>query len=265
MQTPFPQDIRAMNHGASFDNGDYPMSKYLSRLISPLAAMVAIMTMGMVTPARADLEIWLSETNNPPVAANVVASGTTSAFFSNGSFAGNLNITTTAGTTSPGTPTLAQTTSATTTLINTSGSNVTVFMTIGSTGFTAPAGNVSVASSVSATVAVGDPANTLAFNSYINGSNGQNVITGTTTASPQSLNITATTSGVGTATTFGVSGLGTPYSMTERYQITLSGGSSITLSSSTVVTPIPEPSTMALAGLGTLGLVGYGLRRRRMA
>jgi hypothetical protein len=27
--------------------------------------------------------------------------------------------------------------------------------------------------------------------------------------------------------------------------------------------PIPEPSTMAIAGLGALGFVGYGLRRRR--
>jgi hypothetical protein len=26
--------------------------------------------------------------------------------------------------------------------------------------------------------------------------------------------------------------------------------------------PIPEPSTLAIAGLGALGFVGYGLRRR---
>jgi len=31
------------------------------------------------------------------------------------------------------------------------------------------------------------------------------------------------------------------------------------------VTPIPEPSTMAIAGLGALGLIGYGIRRRRGA
>ncbi|MGC8641282.1 MAG: PEP-CTERM sorting domain-containing protein [Isosphaeraceae bacterium] len=30
-----------------------------------------------------------------------------------------------------------------------------------------------------------------------------------------------------------------------------------------VTTSVPEPSTMAIAGLGALGLIGYGLRRRR--
>jgi len=29
------------------------------------------------------------------------------------------------------------------------------------------------------------------------------------------------------------------------------------------VTPVPEPSTMAIAGLGALGMIGYGIRRRK--
>ena len=28
---------------------------------------------------------------------------------------------------------------------------------------------------------------------------------------------------------------------------------------------VPEPSTLAIAGLGALGLIGYGLRRRKAA
>jgi len=240
------------------------MSYCLRRLVSPIAAIVAIVAIGMATPARADLEIWLSEANNPPHAGDVVATGTSSADFSATNFDGNLNISTHAGSTSPGSPTSAQTTSSTTTLINNSGSTITVFVTVGSTGFTMPAGNVSVSSSVSATVAVAGASNLLSFNSYVGGNNLQNAITGTTTGSPQTLNITAIASGLSNAQSFGVNPTGSPYAMTERYQITLSGHSSITLSGSTVVSPVPEPSSMAIAGLGALGMIGYGVRRRKV-
>jgi LPXTG-motif cell wall-anchored protein len=30
------------------------------------------------------------------------------------------------------------------------------------------------------------------------------------------------------------------------------------------VVPIPEPSTMTIAGIGALGLIGYGLRRKAL-
>jgi len=35
------------------------------------------------------------------------------------------------------------------------------------------------------------------------------------------------------------------------------------LSGDLITTPVPEPSTMAIAGLGALGMIGYGLRRRK--
>lgn len=62
-----------------------------------------------------------------------------------------------------------------------------------------------------------------------------------------------------------------PYSLTEVVTITftttgtlnasLSSDSSANFSASAV----PEPSTMAIAGLGALGMIGYGLRRRKSA
>jgi len=46
--------------------------------------------------------------------------------------------------------------------------------------------------------------------------------------------------------------------------VTSIGGFNVT-GASTVQAVVPEPSTMALSGLGALGLIGYGLRRRKAA
>jgi hypothetical protein len=40
-------------------------------------------------------------------------------------------------------------------------------------------------------------------------------------------------------------------------------GSTLTISKDKLLETTPEPSTMAIAGLGVLGLVGYGIRRRK--
>ncbi len=53
------------------------------------------------------------------------------------------------------------------------------------------------------------------------------------------------------------------FSESQLLQIKLNVGDSVTLSFNTSVTPVPEPSSMAIAGLGALGLIGYGLRRRK--
>jgi len=52
--------------------------------------------------------------------------------------------------------------------------------------------------------------------------------------------------------------------------VSVAGGSSVGFTSftasdsgNTTATVVPEPSTMAIAGLGALGMIGYGLRRRK--
>ena len=56
------------------------------------------------------------------------------------------------------------------------------------------------------------------------------------------------------------------YSLTEQFAITLPAGGIIDFTTATQVTPaVPEPSTFAIAGLGALGLIGYGIRRRKGA
>jgi hypothetical protein len=56
-----------------------------------------------------------------------------------------------------------------------------------------------------------------------------------------------------------------PFSMTLVIQETLTSGAVLTnrTQSQLAVPGVPEPSTMALAALGAMGFVGYGLRRRK--
>ena len=42
-----------------------------------------------------------------------------------------------------------------------------------------------------------------------------------------------------------------------------SGASGFNYGGTSSVTAVPEPSTMAIAGIGALGMIGYGLRRRK--
>jgi len=53
------------------------------------------------------------------------------------------------------------------------------------------------------------------------------------------------------------------FSLTQDIKLALAPGKSGQITISSAVNAIPEPSTMALGGLGALGLIGYGLRRRK--
>ena len=58
-----------------------------------------------------------------------------------------------------------------------------------------------------------------------------------------------------------------PYLLDLVLTFTFSGATQIEISSDATTTftgtAVPEPSSMAIAGLGLLGMIGYGLRRRR--
>jgi hypothetical protein len=57
---------------------------------------------------------------------------------------------------------------------------------------------------------------------------------------------------------------GPPFSLSQELDITLGAGDQANLTIITrAVTVVPEPSTMALAGLGALGFIGYRLRQRK--
>jgi len=67
-----------------------------------------------------------------------------------------------------------------------------------------------------------------------------------------------------------IASLSAPFTIKETFAIVLNGrqdqinfSSSTTLTQTTTQQVVPEPSTLAIAGLGALGMIGYGLRRRK--
>lgn len=85
-----------------------------------------------------------------------------------------------------------------------------------------------------------------------------------TVSGPLTSSYTFASGGIGPNVAFLLTG--TTYSLTQNLHITLGGGDQANLTIITSATPaVPEPSSMAIAGLGALGLIGYGIRRRRGA
>jgi hypothetical protein len=240
------------------------MSNVLRNLISPIAAIVAILAMGMATPARADLEIWAS-TTGPTTSANEVAhvaSGTGFQSVNYTSTLGGFNIAALAtSSNTPGTPTVGYLTGSTVTIQNNNASTATLWISLGDTIYNAPTGSVTVNSHIGGSVTINGAANMMAFQSYVNSDDSQNGTTGVT-GGAQNPVITGPLSYTSDLFT-PIASLSSPYSITETFEITLSAGSLINFGSNTTLTSVPEPSTMAIAGLGALGMIGYGLRRRK--
>jgi hypothetical protein len=103
---------------------------------------------------------------------------------------------------------------------------------------------------------------------------------GSTTLNPNPANASVTGSGPGTGSYTFTPGSSSPlqnvnlggaaFAIGEKITITLGAGDTSQFTETIGVFPnavpppgTPEPSTLALAGLGTLGFVAYGLRRRK--
>jgi hypothetical protein len=156
-------------------------------------------------------------------------------------------------------------------LLSTGGSH-TIVISVGDTNFTSPTTppDVFANSHLGGTTSTADPSSTLSFQSYIDTANGQNSTSGGlgTQTGYDSGNINAAGSFALTDATKTFTSLSSGFSMTSVATITLKNAANLNYTTSldlnqVPVNSVPEPSSMALAGLGALGMIGYGLRRRK--
>jgi PEP-CTERM motif len=176
---------------------------------------------------------------------------------------GGIDFTVTGMTTnSPGTASLADILSASVSILNTNAGTTTISLLASDTGFSAPSAPATLASEIGGSVLIGGSANTLSFLSCVDGTNALASCPGTGATSPVTANITALTSSYNANDSVLVTSLGHPFSMTEELNLALSGGAQINFSASSDLTPVPEPATLGLLGVGLLGL-GFVANRKR--
>jgi len=125
-------------------------------------------------------------------------------------------------------------------------------------GFTSPGGSgtqMNLQSNVSRSD--GETGTTLTFQSFSTDINNNSVSPGQQTFNPLvGVNVSPNQVSVGFVR-------GATYPLSSTLTLTAGDSANINVNGSTTVTAVPEPSTMAIAGLGALGMIGYGLRRRK--
>jgi hypothetical protein len=235
----------------------------ISMMRKPAALAAALVAIGLLgTPARADLIITVQEDAGAVTTVSHVVGAPGDLI------APGMNTTTTdyainvlggEAVQDSLTKLLSSTTSVTRTTDASAGTHVLHIVVLGS-GYTTPntPPNITANSSIGVTAGPQSSTNTLDFQSFVNGT-GLGVQTpNIATKLSDNSSITATiTSLVGT------------FDLKQTFDVTLAAKSDTMNYSSNLTlsqipsTSVPEPSTLALTGLGTLGLVGYGLRRRK--
>lgn len=162
------------------------------------------------------------------------------------------------GLTASGTDSYADLTSASATFKNSSGSTKSLYIIVTSTGYTSPAGAVTVLSSLSGVSSKDTTASSvLTLKSVVGTLNP----TGTQT---QNFPVTPAGGGFNDNATGNIANLGSPFTITQYIQVTLNTGAILkVVGAETSLSPTPEPTSMALLGIGIVGMAGYGWRRRR--
>jgi len=275
-----------------FGETDFSKRKKIMSMFKPIrwlacVAAVGIAVLGWASPSRADLEVTLTDANNlgltttyTDAAANagttvngltygaatkpgeISLSGTFGSFTVttlafNANYDGGVN-----ATPPPGNPT-AHVTDATITATNVGGVADTLTAVTLAQTYTTPSGSpLTLTNGLSSTFMSGTGDNA-SFNSTFT-SNGL----GGSAQTSSTVNILGPipppASGSNAGSTLLVTNPNNSFKLGNTLTLTFgTGGNAMTVNGTTTVTGVPEPSTMAIAGIGALGMIGYGLRRRK--
>jgi hypothetical protein len=215
-------------------------------------AIAAIAMAGLASEARADLMIDVSSDGSTFTNICTVLGAPTSdiscavSTFTSGTITGKVQ-----GAEADQTSTLSQLLSSATSLTNTGTATADIYIRVTGTGYTSPTGSAELTSQIGGSVATGSVDNLLTYSSSAQGQ----------ATSPLSPGITDSASSYNASNMIAVTGLTAPFDVMETIHFTLGAGSKLNYSASSTLTPVPEPASMALFGLGLVGVAGK-LRRR---
>jgi hypothetical protein len=231
-----------------------------------LAVLAIVAGLGLATPsAFADISYIATDLTNGGTMNNGIAPGNGDTLSTGKIQVGHFQVQVQSSSTDPSPSTL----STTTIDIDNKGTNTsTIEIEVSSQGFTTPGGALILSSTVQGTSskalagqkATGqtwiDNTNTL-FGMPASGTAGS--LTGTAAANGAT---TYTFPNGGQFADVTVAGH-VPFSLTQEITITLAAGKQGQITISSSVNGVPEPSSLALAGIGALGMIGFHLRRRK--
>jgi len=243
------------------------------RTLAMAVATIGVATLGLSGTAVADILLTLTDGANAPVTFETANNNLMNQAFSLGSYTGSISVVITNFPGVTGTGSISTNVSVGT-LTSTTPEDLKVQVQlvnpVGQTNllWTSPNGtpvNVSAASSLAAS---GDTNGQVTTSTFFNST------TSTTTTGLGAATTTATLANGST----GVTNTGIPnpagtYTLSQTvllHGLTVPAGGTLAPvfgGTATVTGPtrtaVPEPSSLAIAGLGALGMIGYGLRRRK--
>jgi len=235
-----------------------------------LAALAVLAMLGLATPSASAAVSLFYTADGVPAGGTPLTSGVSTGTVTSGTYSYSLTAT------SNDTSSNSRLNTTTINVTNTGAAGTTLTLTLTGTGYTfgGTATNGEIVQAQSSVQGTGGPASSTDTTKAAAFADGSNAKFGTATAllssngtTPSGVSTTYTfTPAVGPMTNFTIVSGATGFSLTQTLAITLGHNDSASFTVVTNVSPpsaVPEPSSLAIAGLGGLGMIGFGLRRRK--